>query len=142
MRNSELLQRMAERLSQLKQRSHLRTPVEVAGVNLCSNDYLGMSTDPRLKAALLEAIETGDRTGSTGSRLLSGHHAAWDELEAEFAAFAGRESALFFSSGYAANTGLLGALLTSGDIVFSDASNHASIIDGIRLTRSQNIIYL
>ena len=141
MRNSELLQRMAARLSHLKQRSHLRMPMEVAGVNLCSNDYLGMSTDPRLKATLLEAIETSDRTGSTGSRLLSGHYAAWDELEAEFAAFAGRESALFFSSGYAANTGLLGALLTSGDIVFSDASNHASIIDGIRLTRSQNIIY-
>jgi len=132
---------MAARLSHLKQRSHLRMPMEVAGVNLCSNDYLGMSTDPRLKATLLEAIETSDRTGSTGSRLLSGHYAAWDELEAEFAAFAGRESALFFSSGYAANTGLLGALLTSGDIVFSDASNHASIIDGIRLTRSQNIIY-
>jgi len=132
---------MAGRLSELKQCSHLRVPAEVAGVNLCSNDYLGMAADPRLKAALIEAIETGDRTGSTGSRLLSGHHAAWDELEAEFATFAGRESALFFSSGYAANTGLLSALLTSGDVVFSDASNHASIIDGVRLTHAQKIIY-
>jgi 8-amino-7-oxononanoate synthase len=141
MRNSGLLQRMAARLSELKQQSHLRVPAEVAGVNLCSNDYLGLAADPRMKAALLEAIEISDRTGSTGSRLLSGHHPAWDELESEFTAFAGRESALFFSSGYAANTGLLGALLTTNDVVFSDASNHASIIDGVRLSRSQRVIY-
>src|SRR5258708_21252623 len=113
MRNSGLLQRMSARLSELKQLSHMRVPAEVAGVNLCSNDYLGLAADPRLKAALLEAIEAGDRTGSTGSRLLSGHHPAWDNLEAEFAAFSGRESALFFTSGYAANTGLLSAFLTA-----------------------------
>ncbi len=141
MQNSRLLQRLAARLSELQQQSHLRVPAEVAGVNLCSNDYLGLAADPRLKAALLEAIEISDRTGSTGSRLLSGYHPAWDELEAEFAAFAGCESALFFSSGYAANTGLLSALLTAGDVVFSDASNHASIIDGVRLLRSQKVIY-
>jgi 8-amino-7-oxononanoate synthase len=132
---------MTARLAQLQQLSHLRMPVEVAGVNLCSNDYLGLAADPRLKAALLEAIEASDRTGSTGSRLLSGHHMAWDEVEAEFATFAGRESTLFFSSGYAANTGLLSALLTAADVVFSDASNHASIIDGVRLAHSQKVIY-
>jgi 8-amino-7-oxononanoate synthase len=141
MQTNGLLQRMAARLSQLKQQSHIRVPAEVDGVDLCSNDYLGLATDLRLRAALFEAIENGDRMGSTGSRLLSGHHPAWDELEAEFAAFAGQESALFFSSGYAANTGLLGALLTAGDVVFSDASNHASIIDGVRLARSQKVIY-
>src|SRR5258708_2064879 len=119
MQNSRLLQRLAARLSELQQQSHLRVPAEVAGVNLCSNDYLGLAADPRLKAALLEAIEISDRTGSTGSRLLSGYHPAWDELEAEFAAFAGCESALFFSSGYAPNTGLLSALLTAGHVVFS-----------------------
>src|SRR5882724_2584894 len=141
MQNSSLLQRMDLRLSALKQQSHMRVPAEVAGVNLCSNDYLGLASDPRLKAALLESIANSDRTGSTGSRLLSGHHPAWDDLEAEFAVFAGRESALFFSSGYAANTGLLSALLTVNDVVFSDASNHASIIDGVRLTHAQKVIY-
>ncbi|HWZ44475.1 MAG TPA: 8-amino-7-oxononanoate synthase [Candidatus Saccharimonadales bacterium] len=132
---------MALRLSELQTQAQLRELSIVRGVDLCSNDYLGLSSDPRLQAALSEGLEYCGRSGATGSRLLSGHHDVWDELEAEFAGFAGTEAALFFNSGFAANTGLLSALLGPGDFVYSDALNHASIIDGIRLSRAQRTIY-
>lgn len=141
MPTSPLTERMASRLSELQRQAQMRELSIIQGVNLCSNDYLGLSTDPRLKEALREGLEYCERTGATGSRLLSGHHAVWDKLEAEFAAFAGTEAALFFNSGFAANTGLLSALLGPGDVVFSDALNHASIIDGIRLSGVQKVIY-
>ena len=73
--------------------------------------------------------------------MLSGHDAQWDLLEEEFAAFAGTEASLFFSSGFAANTGLLSALLGEDDVVFSDQLDHASIIDGIRLSQARKVIY-
>ena len=79
--------------------------------------------------------------GASGSRLLSGHAAIWDELETEFAAFAGTEAALYFGSGYAANLGLLTSLFGRNDIIFSDALNHASLIDGMRLCGAQKVIY-
>src|SRR5205085_9871875 len=79
--------------------------------------------------------------GATGSRLLSGHHADWDDLETTFTNFAGTQAALYFSSGFSANTGLLSAVLASGDVVFSDAFNHASLIDGIRLSHVHKVIY-
>jgi 8-amino-7-oxononanoate synthase len=141
MLSKALTRRMEDCLADLERESQLRELRVDAGVNLTSNDYLGLAGDPRLKAALLEGIEECKRTGSTGSRLLSGHDAAWDELEDEFAAFAGTESSLFFSSGFAANTGLLSALLGKDDLVFSDALNHASIVDGIRLSRAKKVIY-
>jgi 8-amino-7-oxononanoate synthase len=86
-------------------------------------------------------VEKGVRVGGTGSRLLSGHDPVWNELEEEFAAFAGTEAALYFSSGYAANLGLLTAALGKVDVVFSDALNHASLIDGIRLSGARKEIY-
>jgi 8-amino-7-oxononanoate synthase len=136
-----LTRRIEARLRELELQSQVRNVATLTGVNLCSNDYLGLSQNVRLKQALLEGVESSGRLAATGSRLLSGHHAIWDELEDEFAAFAGTESALYFNSGYAANTGLLGALLGQDDVVFSDALNHASIVDGIRLGRARNIIY-
>src|SRR6185437_14292443 len=90
---------------------------------------------------VLEGAARAASVGSTGSRLLSGNCHEWEALEADFAAFAGMESALYFGSGYAANLGLLNSLLQPGDIVFSDALNHASIIDGIRLSRVRKVIY-
>lgn len=141
MSRSLLAQRMAHRLEELKAHTHFRELRPVEGLNLCSNDYLGLATDPRLKAALIEGIEACARVGSTGSRLLSGHDAVWDILEEEFAAFAGTEAALFFTSGFSANLSLFPALLGPDDLVFSDALNHASIIDGIRLSRARKIIY-
>ncbi|MGE5323100.1 MAG: aminotransferase class I/II-fold pyridoxal phosphate-dependent enzyme [Actinomycetota bacterium] len=133
--------RMESHLTQLEAESQLRDLRSSHSTSLCSNDYLGLAADPRLKAALLQAVENSSRTGATGSRLVSGHDPLWDALEEQFAAFAGTQSALFFSSGFAANTGLLSALLGPADLVFSDAFNHASIIDGIRLSRAQKVIY-
>jgi 8-amino-7-oxononanoate synthase len=141
MPTSPLTQRMNIRLSELENQARLRELSIIRGANFCSNDYLGLSTDPRLKEALWEGLEYCERTAATGSRLLSGHHALWDELEVEFAAVAGTETALFFNSGFAANTGLLSSLLGPEDVVFSDALNHASIIDGIRLSHAQKVIY-
>jgi 8-amino-7-oxononanoate synthase len=141
MDGSYLTGRMADRLADLEARAHLRDLRLIEGVNLCSNDYLGLSTDARLKTAILQGVEQCERVGATGSRLLSGHDADWDALEEEFAAFAGTEAALFFTSGFGANAGLFPALLGPDDLVFSDAQNHASIIDGLRLSRVQKVIY-
>src|ERR1700761_3901711 len=112
-----------------------------AHVNLCSNDYLGLSESEELRAAILEAVRTAPRVGGTGSRLLSGHLRDWDRLEQEFADFAGTEFALYFGSGYAANVGLLTSVLRKDDVVFSDELNHASLIDGMRLSGARKIIY-
>jgi 8-amino-7-oxononanoate synthase len=128
-------------LRALEARSQRRNLAEIQGVNLCSNDYLGLAENPALHEALLEAVRETPRVGGTGSRLLSGHTAAWSELEEEFARFAGTEAALYFGSGYAANIGLLTSLLSSDALVFSDALNHASLIDGIRLSGARKIIY-
>lgn len=111
------------------------------GIDLCSNDYLGLASDPRLHRAVLDAVSASARVGSAGSRLLSGNSRDWEDLESEFADFVGAESSLYFSSGYSANLGLLSSILQPCDIVFSDALNHASLIDGIRLSRAQKIIY-
>src|SRR5258708_24750131 len=138
---SPVTERMASRLSDLDRQAQLRELSIISGVNLCLNDYLGLYADPRLKEAVRKGLEHCGLAGSTGSRLLSGHHPVWEELETEFAAFAGTETSLFFNSGFAANTGLLSAVLGPGDVVFSDALNHASIVDGIRLSRAQKVIY-
>jgi 8-amino-7-oxononanoate synthase len=102
---------------------------------------VGLATDPRLKMAVLEGVHTATRLASTGSRLLSGHDEDWTALEHDFAHWVGTETALYFTSGYAANVGLLGALLRPEDIVFSDSANHASLIDGIRLAKCQRVIF-
>ena len=91
---------------------------------------------------LAEAVAAAPRMGSTGSRMLSGNSAEWMALESEFAEFAGTEAALYFGSGYAANVGLLSSMLRRGDVVFSDALNHASLIDGMRLSGATKVIYL
>jgi 8-amino-7-oxononanoate synthase len=140
-RESNLRARMAEELEALREDSQLRTLDHPNGINLYSNDYLGLASDPRLKQAVLEAVAGTEAVGSTGSRLLSGNSPEWEKLEADFAGFAGTEAALYFGSGYAANVGLLSSLWKAGDIVFSDALNHASLIDGMRLSGAQKVIY-
>ena len=132
---------MVGELDILRERSLFRTLESPRGINLCSNDYLGLATDPRIKQAVIEAVARTESFGSTGSRLLSGNSTKWEELESDFATFAGTEAALYFGSGYAANVGLLSTILKPGDIVFSDALNHASLIDGIRLSGATKIIY-
>ena len=138
---SKLVKELERDLAELRARDQLRSFAQIAGVNLCSNDYLGLAQDSRLKESVLEAVAGSVRVGGTGSRLLSGHDPVWDELEEEFAALARTETALYFANGYAANLGLLSSLLGKGDLVFSDALNHASLIDGIRLSGARKEVY-
>lgn len=130
-----------EGLRSLEDRSRRRSLVEIRGVNLCSNDYLGLAGNPVLRGQLAEAVRKAEKIGGTGSRLLSGQNEAWRELEDEFAKFAGTEAALFFTTGYAANLGLLSSLAGKEDVIFSDERNHASLIDGIRLSGARKVIY-
>ena len=125
----ELTRRMDAELAALAWRNQLRTLGTIHGVNLSSNDYLGLATDPRLLEAVTSALVAGSAVGSTGSRLLSGNAEIWEELESEVAQFMGSEAALYFNSGYSANVGLLSAVIRPSDVVFSDAANHASILD-------------
>jgi 8-amino-7-oxononanoate synthase len=134
-------QRIHAELSELESRVQLRELQMVHGIDFSSNDYLGLATDPRLKQALAEGVEYSARLASTGSRLLSGHSEAWTRVEQDFAQWVGADAALYFTSGYAANVGLLSALLQPGDIVFSDSANHASLIDGIRLAKCTRVIF-
>jgi 8-amino-7-oxononanoate synthase len=102
-------------------------------LNLSSNDYLGLSQDPRLiKAAREAAARWG--VGAGASRLVVGHLALHEEVEARLAAFKGTEAAVIFSTGYMANLGVISALARLGDTVFCDRLNHASIYDGIKLS--------
>jgi 8-amino-7-oxononanoate synthase len=128
-------------LRALELRNQFRSLAEIHGVNFCSNDYLGLSGHPVLHEAVSRAVHQAKRIGGTGSRLLSGQTEEWHELEERFAAFAGTESALFFTTGYAANIGLLSSLVSKDDVIFSDALNHASLIDGMRLSGARKVIY-
>jgi 8-amino-7-oxononanoate synthase len=134
-------QRILAELSDLESRAQLRNLESSRGIDLSSNDYLGLSVHPRMKQAGLEAMYSTDRMASAGSRLLSGHDEAWDRLESDFARWVGTEAALYFTSGYSANVGLLAALLHPEDIVFSDSANHASLIDGVRLSKCRRVIF-
>ncbi len=100
-----------------------------------SNDYLGLASDPELTQAFAAGVDGS--VGATASRLLCGTTPAHLEVEAALAAFVGREAALLFSSGYAANVGALPVLAQRGDLIVSDALNHASLIDGCRLSRAE-----
>jgi 8-amino-7-oxononanoate synthase len=136
-----LRSRIAAELEELRLQQLFRTLDHPAGIPLSSNDYLGLASDPRLAAETIRAIRESGRVGSTGSRLLGGNSQSWELAEEEFAAFTGTEAALYFSSGYAANVGLLSALARPGDLVFSDSLNHASLIDGMRLSGARKVIY-
>lgn len=109
-------------------------------LNFASNDYLGLAGHPALKEAAREALGQYG-AGAGASRLLSGGCALHAELEEKTAALKGAEAALVFGSGYAANAGAIPALAGRGDAVFSDELNHASIIDGCRLSRAETFIY-
>jgi 8-amino-7-oxononanoate synthase len=133
--------RIERQLTEISGSGLWRELVKISGLNFCSNDYLGLSQDAEIKAAAVRAVAESKSIASTGSRLLSGNARVWEQLEEEFAVFAGTASALYFSSGYLANVGLITSLLTKEDTVFSDALNHASLIDGIRLSGARKVIY-
>ena len=109
-------------------------------VLLGSNNYLGLSTHPKVINAAIEATQTFG-TGASGSRLISGNSELYTTLEANLAKTKNTEAALVFSSGYAANTSVIPVLTGEGDLILSDALNHASIIDGCRLSRATRKVY-
>jgi 8-amino-7-oxononanoate synthase len=107
---------------------------------LCSNNYLGLADHPRVREAAGEAAMRWG-VGAGASRLVSGTMTIHRRLEERLAAFKGREAALLFGSGYLANAGTIAALARPGDVVFSDELNHASIVDGCRLSRAEVFVY-
>ncbi len=109
-------------------------------LNFSSNNYLGLANDPRLKQAAIEATQKYG-TGSGASRLITGSMHLHHELEEKLARFKNAETALVFNSGYQANLGILTALMREGDEIFSDELNHASIVDGCRLSRATVKVY-
>jgi 8-amino-7-oxononanoate synthase len=109
-------------------------------LNFSSNDYLGLANDGAVVEAARGAL-LRHGLGAGASRLVVGDTAAHQSLERALARFEGTEAAVLFNSGYAANVGALSALFGPGDVLFSDALNHASLIDGCRLSRAQVVVY-
>ncbi len=134
-----LADRVAARLAAIEAEGLTRTLAGPAGVDLASNDYLCLSRDPRLVERLAGAVREHG-AGSTGSRLLRGEREATAAIEARFAAFKGAERALYFSSGYLANLAVVATFAEPGDLIVSDALNHASLIDGIRLAKADRVV--
>ena len=132
--------RIGDRLRAIRDRQLLRTLRPPTGIDFSSNDYLGLANHPLIKRAMIDAVEQHG-CGSTGSRLLRGEREAFSAVERKFAAFKHTERALYFSSGYLANLGVLTALPESGDVIFSDERNHASLIDGVRLSAAGRVVF-
>lgn len=109
-------------------------------INLSSNNYLGLTTHPRLRDAAIKATEELG-VGSGSVRTIAGTMAIHEELEDKLARFKRTEAALVLQSGFAANLGVLGSILGEGDLAISDELNHASIIDGLRLTKATRKVY-
>lgn len=109
-------------------------------INFSSNNYLGIANHPALATAAKAAIDRYG-CGSGASRLISGNMTLHEELETKLAKFKGCEAALVFNSGFQANTGILATLVGDGDVIYSDALNHASIIDGCRLSRAKSQVF-
>lgn len=135
-----LERRLHERLSELDAAGLTRSLRPPSGSDLASNDYLGFSRHPLLKHRMAEAVAQ-EGCGSTGSRLLRGEREHFRELEQRFAAFKGVERALLFSSGYLANLAVLATMTEEGDVIYSDERNHASLIDGVRLSPARRVIF-
>ncbi len=142
-----------EALSDLEATGLLRRPLRISGpqgpeveINgrpvlcLCSNNYLGLAQHPAIAAAA-EASAREEGVGAAASRLITGTMDAHRDAEAAFADFLRAPAAALFSSGYAANVGTVQALVGPGDALFSDALNHASLIDGARLSRAKVHVY-
>lgn len=109
-------------------------------LQFCSNDYLGLSKDNRIFKAIAVALEKYGN-GSTGSRLITGTHPLHLELEKKISSLKNTQASLVYSCGYSANVGLISALVNENDAVYSDELNHASIIDGIKLSKANKYIY-
>jgi len=137
--SGSLRERVRARLGDLEENGLLRTLRPPAGADLSSNDSLGLAGDPRIRDAMIAAVAC-DGVGSTGSRLLRGERERFTALEARFARFKGTERSLYFSSGYLANIAVMTTFAEGDDVIVSDERNHASLIDGIRLSPAQREI--
>ncbi len=148
-----IFQRLAQQLAELERRGLRRSRlvrqspqgprIVVNGQEIlafCSNDYLGLANHPRIVEAAIEAASRYG-VGEGASHLLSGHSAVHERLEAKLAEFMQMPRALLFSTGYQANIGAVTALAGPEDAIFSDALNHASLIDGVRLSRARVVRY-
>jgi glycine C-acetyltransferase len=149
----EKTQFLVEELDQLRQQGLFR-PLRVLGsaqdtevvvdgkrvLSLSSNNYLGLTTHPRLKAAMIEATQTWG-AGSGAVRTIAGTMAIHEELERRLAEFKHTQASLVLQSGFTANLGVLQSLVKEGDVIISDELNHASIIDGIRLSKAERSIF-
>jgi 8-amino-7-oxononanoate synthase len=148
-----IFQRLADQLAELERRGLRRRRLVREGpqgprivvdgrelLAFCSNDYLGLASHPRIVEAAIEAASRYG-VGEGASHLLSGHSAVHERLEERLAEFMQMPRALLFSTGYQANIGAVTALAGPEDAIFSDALNHASLIDGVRLSRARVVRY-
>lgn len=126
-------------LAGLKSQGRYRELRAGTGVDFASNDYLGYGGQRAARERPISNVDLA-RSGAA-SRLLRGHHSIWDEVEAQLARWHGAESSLLFNSGYVANEGLLSTVIEPGDWVASDEFNHASIIDGLRLSKAEKFVF-
>lgn len=140
----QLIEHLEAELADLEAKGLRRRLEQPSGIDLSSNDYLGLSSHPELARRLAEALarmaREGEAPGAPGSRLLRGNRPRHGRLEQRLARYKGCEAALLFPSGYQANVGMLSALIGPRDRAISDEANHASIIDGMRLSRCHKVI--
>ncbi len=137
---------LRRKLTQLEEKGLCRQLSLSTGVDFSSNDILGLSHHPHIRETLIEALQRGVPMGSGGSRLLCGHHLQHEKVEKFLAHKFQRPSALVYGSGYLANVGVITSLFSNTHIfsnvhIFSDELNHASLIDGIRLSGASKSIY-
>jgi 8-amino-7-oxononanoate synthase len=135
-----LEQRLRTHLADLERNGLLRKRRPPQGIDLSSNDYLGLAAHPLIKERMAAAV-CAMGAGSTGSRLLRGERECFTALEHRFAEFKGTDRSLYFASGYLANLAVLTTFPEAGDTIHSDEWNHASLIDGIRLSRSDRVVF-
>ena len=135
-----LEERVRRRLAEWEAAGLRRVPRPPSGIDFSSNDYLNLSAHPLIVARFARAAAR-EGCGSTGSRLLRGDRAVFVSVEERFAAFKRTERSLYFSSGYLANLAVMTTLAERGDVVFSDERNHASLIDGMRLSAATRVVF-
>jgi 8-amino-7-oxononanoate synthase len=132
----QILAALAADLDSISRSGRMRSLRINSGIDFSSNDYLGLAASGLLADAATDALERGVAVGSGGSRLLRGNHGEHEMLECEAAKYIGSESALFFSTGFAANSALISTLPQRGDLLVHDELIHASVHEGLRLTRA------
>jgi 8-amino-7-oxononanoate synthase len=133
------LARYQATLDGLERKSRLRALSPQRGIDFTSNDYLGLANSPRLKTAIVAALDRGVPVGAGGSRLLRGNHIEHEALEAEAAAFFDAEKVLYFGSGFAANTALFATLPQRDDLIVCDALIHASVHAGVASSKADTV---